>query len=416
MNVNSKYPSVYLKSLSISGLKCFKEETVFNLTGSDGNPSRWTIILGNNNSGKTTLLKALSGLETRQNSKREFDAYMPKGVDFNLRDIVNDECYIKSVTTINEGGRQWEYDIAGKNSKEDWSGSYSGSSDPLFENFIIYGYGVGRRSGNNPIEGSNKLDNSATLFGNNESLLNISEWLLKLDIAIKNNAPLAEQRMGLVKKALFTGLLPDISDCRVITDKQFNSFVEFKIKEDWRTLDEIGYGYQTSLAWIADFMKRMFDRYPDSEDPLSEPAILLIDEIDLHLHPAWQRKVINFLTNAFKGTQFIVTTHNPLVVQSAEEVNLIVLKKEGDTVKAENPKFPSFRGWTVEEILSEFMELDSQVMSQAYIETLSSFDKALDDSNYDAAKEAYDKLVKMLHPESAQRKLLRMQLNQIKAA
>jgi predicted ATP-binding protein involved in virulence len=59
----------------------------------------------------------------------------------------------------------------------------------------------------------------------------------------------------------------------------------------------------------------MFETYPDSEQPLSEPAVCLVDEIDLQLRSTWQRKVMRYLSELFPRTQFIVPAHSPLIVQ-----------------------------------------------------------------------------------------------------
>src|SRR5207247_4303505 len=67
----------------------------------------------------------------------------------------------------------------------------------------------------------------------------------------------------------------------------------------------------------SDLASRLVERYPDSPDPLAEPAVVLVDEIDLHLHPQWQRKLMGFLSARFPSTQFIATAHSPLVVQAA---------------------------------------------------------------------------------------------------
>ena len=61
---------------------------------------------------------------------------------------------------------------------------------------------------------------------------------------------------------------------------------------------------------------RLFEHYPESPDPLSEPGIVLIDNIDLHLHPSWQRHVMENLTACFPGVQFIATAHSPLIAQA----------------------------------------------------------------------------------------------------
>ena len=84
---------------------------------------------------------------------------------------------------------------------------------------------------------------------------------------------------------------------------------------------------------MVDLAHRLFERYSDCDNPLEQPAIVLVDEIDLHLPPKWQRTIINDLTNIFKQTQFVVTAHSPLIVQSApKETNIVLLKRQGDQV------------------------------------------------------------------------------------
>jgi predicted ATP-binding protein involved in virulence len=95
----------------------------------------------------------------------------------------------------------------------------------------------------------------------------------------------------------------------------------------------------------------MVERYPDSPDPLAEPAVVLVDEIDLHLHPKWQRKLMGFLTERFPNTQFIATAHSPLVAQAAADANLAVLRRDGDHVVIEND-VDNIRGWRIDQILT----------------------------------------------------------------
>jgi predicted ATP-binding protein involved in virulence len=95
----------------------------------------------------------------------------------------------------------------------------------------------------------------------------------------------------------------------------------------------------------------MFERYPESENPLAEPAIVLVDEIDLHLHPKWQRKLISYLTERFPNTQFIVTAHSPLIVQAAADANIVLLRQEGDHVVIDND-VEAIRGWRIDQVLT----------------------------------------------------------------
>jgi ABC-type multidrug transport system ATPase subunit len=167
------------------------------------------------------------------------------------------------------------------------------------------------------------------------------------------------------------------------------------------------------LSWLMDFAKRLFDRYPESANPLKEPAILLVDEIDLHLHPYWQRSIINYLSGLFPQTQFIVTTHSPFILQSMTDVNLYTLRREGDHTVSTHLGNRSFIGWGIEEILREIMELGDDIQTDYYQELSKQFDRALDANDYQTAKKTYDELVRILHPTSVERKLMKMQLSQI---
>jgi predicted ATP-binding protein involved in virulence len=103
--------------------------------------------------------------------------------------------------------------------------------------------------------------------------------------------------------------------------------VEFHTPYGWVTIDQLSLGYRTMIAWVVDLARRLFKRYSESDNPLAEPAVCLVDEIDLHLHPKWQRKIIDFLSERFPNTQFIVTAHSPLVVQAAQDANVALLKR-----------------------------------------------------------------------------------------
>ena len=88
-----------------------------------------------------------------------------------------------------------------------------------------------------------------------------------------------------------------------------------------------------------------------SENPIAEPAIVLVDEIDLHLHPKWQQTVIDYLSERFVNTQFIVTAHSPLIIQSKRTANVILLDRDGDKVVARQD-LDAIKEWRVDQILT----------------------------------------------------------------
>ena len=193
------------------------------------------------------------------------------------------------------------------------------------------------------------------LFFEETKILNAEEWLLRLDYSAIKASKIQEQqqsRLEMAKKVLIK-VLPDVSEIRFSspTNMKPTPRVEFKTHYGWVPLRQLGYGYRTMIAWVVDFTSRMVERYPDSPDPLAEPAVVLVDEIDLHLHPKWQRELIGFLTERFPNTQFIVTSHSPLIVQAAPDANIVLLKREGDHVVIENTP-ETIRGWRIDQILT----------------------------------------------------------------
>ena len=80
-------------------------------------------------------------------------------------------------------------------------------------------------------------------------------------------------------------------------------------------------------AWCGDLLFRVTDTFDDYKDPLSARGVLIVDEIDLHLHPVWQRQLRNFLSDMFPNFQFILTTHSPLTAQQAGAGELFLMKR-----------------------------------------------------------------------------------------
>lgn len=421
----------YFKSLTIKDVKCFKGEHRIDLSDEEELPAQWTVILGNNNTGKTTILKCLASLEasiftTRLEKKPEV-FYVP--TSFLKREHGSFPCSAGSEFFLTKSKRikiitqpvvpsiGWRWFNTG-----DTGGGSSAQRDRSYENLKVEAYGASRKMAQKGMLWSDKEARHLNLFQNSD-LFNSEEWLLQLNLAKlqgkKAQQSKAKKIIDKAKEIMTSGLLPDVTDLRFGSEQRgqsFDNFIEFKTDFGWIRLNDLGYGYQTMLAWVLDLVRRMFERYPESTNPIREPSIVLVDEIDLHLHPEWQRKIISHLTKYFPNTQFIVTAHSPLVVQSAEKINLVLLDKEGDHVTIRQPQIPTYQGWSLEEILTELMGLGERTHSEKYLELIRQFETALDNENYESAQAAYDELDKILHPESHQRKLLRLQMSSLTPA
>jgi hypothetical protein len=189
------------------------------------------------------------------------------------------------------------------------------------------------------------------------------DWLMKADYNARLRGRDAKRFVTFANRVqdALVNILPEVEKIRIqAADEPGGSpRVEAMTPDGWVPLRGLGFGYQSQIAWLVDFASRMFERYPDSPDPLAEPAVVLVDEIDLHMHPRWQRQVIGYLTERCPNTQFIVTAHSPLVVQAAAGANIVLLRREGDHVVIDNdPEVLS--NWRVDQILtSELFGLDS---------------------------------------------------------
>jgi predicted ATP-binding protein involved in virulence len=91
-------------------------------------------------------------------------------------------------------------------------------------------------------------------------------------------------------------------------------------------IDQLSDGYRNLLAIIIDFARRLAVANPYIENPLEVPGILLIDEMELHLHPKWQQTIIPSLRKVFPNTQLIVTTHSPQVLTTVDHRCIRILK------------------------------------------------------------------------------------------
>ncbi|WP_204103508.1 MULTISPECIES: AAA family ATPase [Spirulina sp. CCY15215] len=94
-------------------------------------------------------------------------------------------------------------------------------------------------------------------------------------------------------------------------------------------LNQLSEGEKCVLAMVGDLARRLAIANPGRSNPLEGEGIVLIDEIELHLHPQWQRSIINNLTKTFPNCQFIITTHSPQVISEVRQVHLLYETDEG---------------------------------------------------------------------------------------
>jgi hypothetical protein len=337
------------------------------------------VILGNNGVGKTTLLQSLAAFEPLARTARDPSTgrllYIPRSlygipllgdILWNpLRQGAREGRLSARLSSGNisdgHGGFKEAYSV---NVSFPMSGKASGNILLVSQqDLACYGYGATRRMGAGSLSAPKEAGPGDSLFREDVPLRNAEEWLLQADYAASKNSSdqeAAKFRRDRIKQ-LLVNLLPEVTDIRFIAPDKENpaARVEVQTPYGWIGMKDLSLGYRALIAWMVDLASRLFENYPDSPDPLAEPAVVLVDEIDLHLHPKWQRILMSYLGERFPNTQFIVTAHSPLIVQSAPDANIVVLRREGDHVVIDND-VEAIRGWRVDQILtSDLFDLES---------------------------------------------------------
>lgn len=203
------------------------------------------------------------------------------------------------------------------------------------------------------------LENRETSFKN---LKKWFEWSQKLDYQLQAQG---ESNTSFHKKTenIYQDILQMLNDedntfTKIYIDWKRSSDGEFVIVKNGNNLKEnqLSSGEKLLFTLVADISYKLALANPSSENPSKEgTGVVLIDEIDLHLHPKWQRKVVTKLREIFPNVQFVITTHSPSIVcdLKPEQINILKFDEESQTMTVSNPQYSE--GHSIEYVLSKIM-------------------------------------------------------------
>jgi predicted ATPase len=119
-------------------------------------------------------------------------------------------------------------------------------------------------------------------------------------------------------------------------------------------------GYQAVMGWVGYIIQRMFEAYNDCLQPFNQPGIIIIDEIDQLLSVKWQQQILTVLSKVFfPNTQWIVSSHSPMVVTDLDQAQVIQLHEVGDELVAEANQVDLWM-WKYDDIVRNLFEVPSQ--------------------------------------------------------
>lgn len=394
---------MYIQKIQIENVRCF-ENVDLDLTRPDGSPlAGWTVLAGRNGSGKSTFLKviALAGVGALRAQALDvgFAAWLRAGqskgivnlepdAGANLQSLTiawkkdsNDSPFVYDFPVIN---RLAEFLLDREDLGSDIRrelieikaavGQFNVGS--VSDSLKLIAYGPYRRLSGHATDverlmsGPAEIARVVSLFREDASLVESVAWLREVYLRrLEKNGKDAKLEKA-VLALLDDSLLPD--GARVIRIDSDGLWVHQNGVP--LTLRELSDGYRTVAALVLDIVRHLHEAYDELEIreahglegarlQILNPAVVLIDEVDLHLHVRWQKRIGFWLKRHFPNIQFIVTTHSPFICQAADPGGLIRLPMPGEGRQVEKVSeelyYTVVNGSIDEAVLSELFGLDS---------------------------------------------------------
>ncbi len=352
---------MYVDKVHLKNIRGF-ENLEFSLRRADGRYAGWTVFTGDNGSGKSTLLKAIAlGILAANGQIHAIPALQPSFDRWMKEPLKTDNAQYRISITMNADDEQQGTAMVSDAFTGELNFKKSGfqtlltvrhasvwtKTNTIGSDWPSCGYGPFRRVAGASAEATQLMSNPiteryATLFQEAASLFEVDQWLRKLNYKALEGKLDEKAQLELVLEILRDDLMPN----QITVDRVDSDGLWLKDRNGlqlaWRDMSD---GYRSAVALLADILRHMINCYGteglsarDANGKLfiTRSGVVLIDEIDAHLHPEWQQKIGFWLTSHFPHIQFLVTTHSPIICQAADDNGLFVLPEPGsaDTARA----------------------------------------------------------------------------------
>jgi hypothetical protein len=319
---------VFLKRIALENVRSL-EHLDLSTTTQEDKPRDWTFLLGENGTGKTTLLRSIALVLAGSEALPELLGPPADWVRLGAKearihaDLTTAEGEPRSAELV-IGADDTIRDVYGRNAEllEQLDAAFRHTT----RSYFTVGYGVSRRPaeeegqtivGKGGMFRNPRARSVATLFSPHATLTSLETWAMDLDYR-------RDGGFKTVQTAIDT-LLPGVTLSRIDRERRELVFDTPDGPMPYRLLSE---GYRNVAAWTGDLLYEITEVFGDFEDPFSARGLLLIDEVDLHLHPVWQRGLMRFIEQRFPNFQVVATTHSPLTVHQAGDGELFFLRRD----------------------------------------------------------------------------------------
>ncbi len=359
---------MYLKRIEIRNIKCFARLEIDFTANQE--ICRWTTLFGKNGLGKSTLLQAIGSALAGPAAVRELlpvaEGWVRQGKPYG--EIIAELLWTEgdALTAISKSGRPKtrspyiiRYIVTGNNPERlpellperysytvptiiPWAGDgSSGQRGELKKDlkrlqqtayaesktgWLACGYGPFRRLSGGGQEADRILyaerisARFTTLFREDAALTNATEWLIRLHNTAREGDQHSQQALQHIKNAFAADLFPEQATLQITARE---ALLQVGSQEPI-PLKDLSDGYRSMLALSIDLLRWIIKAFPDAENPMHCPGVVLIDELDAHLHPEWQRHIGHWLCHKFPNIQFIVATHSAFLAQVPHSAEAII--------------------------------------------------------------------------------------------
>lgn len=348
---------MYIKRIEIENIRSIQK---FVWEQPENNLAGWHVLIGDNGSGKSTVLKAISlallgerNVYALRESPEDWVRHNKGSAHVSLEIYETDLETNGQLPLLALPVEHPNFSI-GIDPDGHLTDFYFNSVTPSIERYFSVAFGPYRRfeglasrNYKDIKRGNSRLTAHLSLFDEGFALTEVTEWLKQL-----NYKRLEGREVGTLLEPIRTfinqtGLLPHQVQLEMISSEE----ILFRDANGTRvSLESLSDGYRSVLSMTFEIIRQLVQYKPDrnifSRDAtqITASGVVLIDEVDAHLHPSWQREIGRQLMRIFPKMQFIVTTHSPLVCQAAIRGSIWRLPNPGSGENA-YPIEPGSEAW-----------------------------------------------------------------------